>query len=654
MTEKELERLIRRLGRKLRDGDLADFEDELHRNASGEVLRAVRSHKVLTRGNASIRSTAADLVDSLIDAHLPSDAVAEFRRYIALSLEVSRLKDLVRAEFELERRKLPKLSLRQLVAVSDRTFDRAFDRAKEFRDAIDPDNAVGENERLMHETSGYANDVIFAVLRVLNECAGDAAERDLKRPDAMEKAIAPFQELTRLAGLLNGLDYILDSASFGEFAVEAHDAGERRFDLSFADARRTLIRQLALRRRLVKLKTGRQHARLVRERLKAIQGAFLADAVDQYLARARMRIGPDATLDALRALERRGDILLRCIDAEDDLILLSGRDGSRVPMLYHVSMALRWMAMAGALVADALPGRARREFEDDVRLDDILDGLRDTEQHDGARSAWEELTVGLPARTHFDLVRKPFVRTSAGRAQPIRAADAGLWSTVVRETVNVGGEVGRLYGSIWEEFCASGFVDTGWDIVGRNVSISDGRCKLTEIDMLLVRDDLLLAVELKALTGSGVSPHDHWKNRMVVEKGCRQALLAATTLRNRTGLLPSIVGRKVADRIRVIQPLVLTSEAMFDGWSHLDVPVAGETIRKAITTGTKVEFYYGDTREVVRTDTYLRPEDLDTDTILRALREPVELRIAPERGKVVALSVTIGGVTFHVPNLVPD
>lgn len=64
MTEKELERLIRRLGRNLRDEDLAAFADELSRAASVEVLRAVRSHKVLTRGGPSMRSTAG-LVDTL-------------------------------------------------------------------------------------------------------------------------------------------------------------------------------------------------------------------------------------------------------------------------------------------------------------------------------------------------------------------------------------------------------------------------------------------------------------------------------------------------------------------------------------------------------------------------------------------------------------
>ncbi|HEX4694482.1 hypothetical protein [Sphingomonas sp.] len=647
MTDKALQRIVRRLSEAQKGGNLDAVERELAANASQGVFAAIREQKVLAQGGAAIRKRFAEIVSTQLEPHLDGNAAEEYRRYLALVLEIGSLRDQLKAAVGTESLKLPRISLKQLMAVAERTFSREVERAATSRAPLPSETSVSEYERSIHEFSGYANDVMFGVLRALNEVSSRVGGRALRRPDAIERSLGPFRRITLLASQLNGLEYVLDSTSFGECSIAAHDHKRRLFRLELVDLRLTTIRQLAIRRRLIHVATGHRHPRFVREQLAAIQSAFLADAVEEYVELSGSR---DLEVGSLEALERRGTLLLNDIDAEDDLIYVSGRGGARIPTLYHVSMALRWSSMAAEHVAKALPGRARRDFGDEVQLSYLLGGLPRHEEREAARLAWNDLTVSLPARSHFEILRRPFVRTGEGYARPARPADMSGWATVVREVANTGGEVGRLFGSVWEEFTAAGFADTGWEIVGRNVSISDGGSKLTEADMLLLRDDLLLVVELKALTGSGITPYDHWKARRIIEKGCRQALLAANTLRDRPKLLSSIVGRSAAARISAIQPLVLSSDGMFDGWSHLGVPVAGETIRKAITVGTKVEIFDGRTLEVVETTHHLRAEDLTTETILRALREPIELKIAPEQGAVEMAAVSILGATFLVPN----
>jgi hypothetical protein len=164
---------------------------------------------------------------------------------------------------------------------------------------------------------------------------------------------------------------------------------------------------------------------------------------------------------------------------------------------------------------------------------------------------------------------------------------------------------------------------------------------------------LLLVAELKALTGSGVSPYDHWKNRRVIEKGCRQAALAAVHLRRKPELIASIADKHAAKDVRHVQPLVLTSENEFDGWEHDGVPVAGETIRKAITVGTTVNYYDPSSLKVERTDVHLSKEELNTDSILRALRNPIELKLALEQGAVRHHRVEVGPLQFLVPDIAP-
>ncbi|WEK45199.1 MAG: hypothetical protein P0Y56_09125 [Candidatus Andeanibacterium colombiense] len=102
--------------------------------------------------------------------------------------------------------------------------------------------------------------------------------------------------------------------------------------------------------------------------------------------------------------------------------------------------------------------------------------------------------------------------------------------------------------------------------------------------------------------------------------------------------------------MRHIQPIVLTNEDMFDGWEHAGVPVAGQTIRKAITVGTKVDYYDANTNETLRTDHHLRAEDLSTETILAALRDPIELKLAPEQGAIRYVAQPLLGWTYLIPD----
>lgn len=646
LTEKELSKLIRKLAELLTQDDVEAFKQHLSGAASTAVITAIRTQKLLTKGSATTRTAAASIVTAHAGSLLPPEDASEFALYAKLSIEISLLREQLKISLAEQCRLMPRLSIRQLVAVAERTFTRSVNRAGSIYPSPGPHEAVSENERRIHDLSGHANDVMFAVLRALNEGSHGLQSRELKRPDAITKSLIPFKKMTMLSGLLNSLDYLYDSASYNEFRVSSYDEDEQRFRLDHSDFRLTLIRQLTIRRRLIHAITGLRNARFVRERLRDAQGATLGNAITRYCFRSN---APRPNESEHSEMEKRSEALLRQIDAEDDLLMVASGQGPRAAMLYHMSMALRWSSMAGAAIASKLPGEARRKFADEILLEDLLQDFVSPEESTAAQAAWSDLTIELPASGHFDVLRRPFVRTKPGVVRPIREAGLGMWAAVVRETLIKGGDVGRRYGAVWEEFYAKGFTDTDWTVIGSNIDIVHQGKRLTEIDLLLLRDDLLLVVEIKALTGSGLSPYDHWKNRLVIEKGCRQTLLAADHLRDNPKLLASISNRATAERVRHIQPLVLTNEAMFDGWSHLDVPVAGETIRKAITEGTKVETYDGDTLEVISTQHHLRREDLTTDRILKALRDPIELRIAPEQGAVQHVTLEIGKLKFLIP-----
>jgi Holliday junction resolvase-like predicted endonuclease len=634
----------------LRLGKLADFDTRLHLTASRELLTAARSQKLLTRARAQQRDEAAQILATHAERILEPEPASEFRRYAMLSKQISNAREPLAAALQSVLTRLPKLSFDQLVDVAEQSLDRILTVDAAAFPQMDKVVRPSENERRLHAHSGYANDVLFALARTLNEASRTAVQRDLQRPDAIPKARPIFLEAARLASRINSLDYVLDCVSFGEFAVAEFNAPTMHFRMDFADARLSRIRLLAIRRRMIHLRTGHREPRFVRERLKDVIPKLPLAFLDRHLEATG---APIPTEDELEKFERDATKLLDDLDAEDDLLLTAAGDNLRPSMLYHMSAALRWSTMAADVVAAKLPGKARRAFKKRVHLADLLMGLGDGDQIPVAKEACNDLTITLPTESHIDLVRKPFVRTGEGT---VRAALSlgGPWALVVRESVNQGGNVGKIYGRRWEDYFAWRLRNTDWEVLGRNLAVADKRERLTEVDLLMLREDLLLVVEIKALTGSGITQYDHWKNRMIIEKGCAQASLAARYIDDHPQWLQSIAGKATASRVRHVQPLVMTTENMFDGWEFAGVPVAGETTRKAITEGSKVEYYDSVTREVQQVDWHIRPGDRNTQTILAALRNPIELKLAPEQGIVAYHRLDIAGLRLDVPHFVPD
>jgi Holliday junction resolvase-like predicted endonuclease len=646
-TDRKVQRLVRALGRHLDRNELDAFENATRANCSSALLLAMRRQKTLMRAAVAERRRAANILVEAAQILRDGDEQAEFGRYVALSVEIAAARDSIKEQIRRVLRSMPKISLRQLLAVADKV-------AREFSIAP-PDLAeagafaqrAAEHGRQIHEHSGRINDAWFAVARAINEAAGCIGPGDLKRADASVKAAASFRILTVLSSRLNSLDYALDNASFGEFRVTEHDREWRAFKLDIVDVHLTLIRVTAIRRNLLGVLGRRRPERYVRAKLAESCEPVLHNAVMRYLMRGANVPVPDG--GDIEYFDHFLQTLLLMVDAEDDLLFGAAAEPEVASILYHLSLAIRLNAIVGETIANRLTRQHRRDFDDQIHRDDLVSELG-SELQAAAFSAWPALTVELPVRSHFDLIRHPFIRTSAGTARAVPALVGDRWTITVRETLNQGGATGNRYGALWEDFYAQGFANSGWTVLARNVKIRSHGAYLAEIDMLLLREDLLLVVEVKALTGSGITPYDHWKNREIIERGCRQASRAARYIDTNRDYIASVADRSTASRITHVQPLVLTTETMFDGWVHAGVPVAGETVRKAITTGTKVEYYQGSDRKVMHTDWHLRPEDLTTQAILQDLRDPIELKLAPEKGYVRHIPVEAAGLRMLIPD----
>lgn len=644
---REISRTIKRLRAALDVGDVQRFADDLQKTASADVLTAVREQKLLLKPHTADRSAVTAALTATAETVL---CRAEADHYLAYLEFMAVWECAYRGTVERQSVVLsgmPRMAIGQLLGI----FEKALNRFLQDLPSRPPteSQSVAEYERLLHHLNGLGNDTFYAAVRALNEASRvmlDPIEQRLS-PSERDRALRRFIKATQIAAELNGLEWVLDWVTYGDLVVsEVESASAPQVRLDYADARRSLLRELAIRRNLV-LNLNRARApRYVREMLNASEAPVLERAVEHYAELAG--IDP-AGVDMERLFDQSAATLV-LVEAEDDLLALAGASaGDPQPATYYLSaMCLRWYELGAAAVRRILPPGSRRLLAAPTIPVSSIEAVIARGGGVHVAETIENLSSVLPARTHYDLVRRPFLRLPGGETRSLPVGGCTLWNTTVREALISGGAIGDAYGRMWEMFYARSFEESEWLVVGRNLTLRSAGQTTTDVDLLLKRDDLLLVVQVKAMIGSGVTCYDHWRNRQTIEWGCRQAAVAAEFIRAQPGWLASVAGSQAAGEVRHIQPLVLTTVDMFDGWHFEGVPVIGEVGRKAITQGAKVA-YTDSSGCVVSTRWITTPEDPSTERILWSLNNPVELLIAPEGLNVRHRPITVSGLTILLP-----
>lgn len=617
---------------------------------SPEALVRFRERRLIHAAPADRRREAAKWLARAFAESRPAEDAAAFDRYLTFMIEVETLRlDRLRTLDE-HLSRLPRCSITDLLRIGDRSFDGVVKKLRARLRGMTSDLPVPDLELRLHNLNGSLVDVAAGVMRTVNEAVrrnGAVPDRRLNRED-LERAVRRFDRAVQVAGNVNSLEWLVDSVTFGEFQVtEAYTEQRLGFRLDYSDERRSLVRSLALRRRLVLRTYGRRTSRFVTAHLSQLEIPILTGALSHYLG----EMAPDVFEGELGRLLNESAASLGQVGAEDDLLLAAAGEDARIGAHYAAAMGLRWYAIAGRAAARLQPSLRHRGGALHIPLMLIAAELEDGDDGAHVAGALEGLTIALPARHHNQLALRPFVRVSQGEAYPFFVGDVGQWNVAVREALIQGGSVGKSVGGVWETFIEKSFDDTDWRVVGRGVKLREHGKTLTDVDLLLQRDELLLVVQIKALVGAGHSPHDHWKNRQTVELGCRQARLAADFLEAHPEAVVAQCGRRGAAVVRVIQPVVITNVAHFEGWAQHGVPIIASTTQKAICDGSRVDYVDSGTQGIVSTEHFVRPEDLTTDTILSLIRDPPELRIAPERHGVHHIPQKIGEVGFLIPDI---
>ncbi|WP_131800123.1 hypothetical protein [Methylobacterium indicum] len=648
---KRLARNIKHLECALAAGDIENFASILHQHESPLFLKAIQEQKILLRANIEYHEIITNLLTVSANKVLTSTEVGRFVLYMMFVKEFKIAQVEIKTRLESIIRILPKMNFVDLIGVFSRSSHVLFNGVSPPTPMLS--QTVADYERRLHDFNGYGNDIVSSLLRAINETskiALDVYSLPLSR-SKRQAAERRLLGITRISAELNALEWVFDSVSYGEFVVtHVGQAPDLIIRLEYADARRTLIRTLAIRREFILDYNFARAPRVLRDTLLSLENSVLEGALRFYCSTT----GAQANSIDFRKIRQLSKKFLIQIKAEDDLLCLSGGKNALCPIYYTIAIVLRWFFMTAIAVRDSLPSSERRHFlSPPIPLNYISDCIEGGDLP-SVNKAFDKLTCTLPSPSHYDLVRRPFIRNGLDVAHGVAMPLVDPWATSVREALISGGGVGNSYGQIWEVFFEHSFKDSDWKILGRSLKLRQKGKLVTDLDLLAKRDDLLLVIQIKALAGSSVSPYDHWRNRQTIEWGCRQAAAATDFLRQEPHWLVSVAGRSLANEIRHVQPLVLTTINHVDGWEFEGVPVIGEAGRKAITEGSKVVYSSQRTREIFATKHITKPEELSTERILWSLKNPIEILIAPEKIDTTYRIGVAGRLRFELPQFKID
>lgn len=648
-NQKKIDSFLSELDSHCAAGDIRPLLSTISQFMGTYLLKRFRERKMILRAPLKSRP---DIALCLLAAaeQLEQDERDRLANYLEYSIASDRVRRQLLKEMHEKIRRMGSCCAADSLGLAYEIFDAEAARLAKYAFSGGPSEKVALEERRLHDLNGHLVDLSNALARVLNEI-GRAGFINSNQPffkrKQRKRALAAMRGMLRIAGQLNSLEWLFDEVSFGHFVVAERDSNNSAIKLDFADVKMALMRRLATRRSLILKYMDARSERYVRNELSRIQGELLDYALDYYCNIAGISSLCPEDIEKARKLGRASLVI---IDAEDDLLFVASKGDKRVQAYYLAGMTLTCFAIAGQVVRDA-----RRRTGVAMQVMAIpLTRIQNGGLFIGTESSFISeglmaLSVTLPLRSHSQLNALPFVRDGNGIVMPFLHGYTGMWNVMVRNALNQGGKLGKDVGAIWEEFQESSFKDTTWRIVGKGIKLRRGGQTVTDIDLLLLRNDLLLVVQIKALNGSADTPYDHWKNRQVVEKGCLQARRSVDFLTENADTLTSICGKRASEEIHVIQPVVLTNIHHLEGLILFDVPVIGEATRKSICRGSAVDYITSDGQKV-HSHVFVAPDQLDTNEILRLLKEPVELLIAPERPETMYRVERLGGIEFSLPD----
>ena len=557
---------------------------------------------------------------------------------------------------------LPRVSLLELLRIVNRLalnwYEQIYTHAwGEVLPEIDaerdkPANVAAISERALHQIAGSTNDVAFAIARALHEALRFVdADKTFTSGRALYDGVSKsFSRLVELASVWNGLEYAADQVSYGEWVVRSircSPAAEVEFDVT--DVPLAYARIIAIRRNAVALTEGTQRLSVLRPQLEQLVPDFVSVCV-AYMTRGWSRRIHTMEVRSLAAALR---LRVAELEPSDDLLLAAGGVGNAIVEDYIAALSMRWFADIATFVAKHASKRHGRALDPAVASVEMIGAFLPLpdERRLRVKSAIRTMLDQRAETRHLDLLATPFIALPESHFVCVPTIDVCRWPADLRAKWLKGGDVGRRFGRLWEDFVSMTLKEFGWSILARGIKLKKNGKAITDVDVIAARNGLVLILQLKALAGQGVNSYDHWRNRKIIHKGAFQASAAIDFIRDEPLFLQSIVPKRAVADVRRVQAAVLTNLHLFNGWQVNGVPVLSRNGLMTILNGGAVRYHKPHESTVIETKKFGSTSAWDGDEFIELLLNPVDWRVAQESLKVVHHCKEIEGMRWQIPSV---
>lgn len=425
-----------------------------------------------------------------------------------------------------------------------------------------------------------------------------------------------------LAGQYNSYDHALAKLTYGEWRVTHADLSALPvFTFAIADESLELARQIGLKRALAAKMMGRQYPFELQKKLESVVDKAVAFALDYYEQAAR-----DMPRKFKREVAAMAKWHLQGIELADKLLAehattneVFGQYVAATVLFtfYHVADALKAHPVYKNLfINPELPVAAVKELLADIYIDG-----------EAVAVPVEPFFSGPLIRNYFSLYTAPFLRDTDGTVFCLEALSGSSPENWVRQLFMKGGGIADKVGKVWEDYLSQ-VLTTAFDCqVKTGVKLKQGGQLLTDIDVLAIRGNILLIIQIKAYYGMGLNHFEQWKFRNKLIHGAGQANKALEAFKTDPQLLKKVFGPLDVSSVDTLQPLVLTNEAIFNNWSVDQVPVLSVGALNQMINGATVNYVDGKGKVKGRQQ-LIKGSKISSEELLRFLRSPLDWQLS--------------------------
>lgn len=252
------------------------------------------------------------------------------------------------------------------------------------------------------------------------------------------------------------------------------------------------------------------------------------------------------------------------------------------------------------------------------------------------------LITQTPAQHHLELVKKPIIVNSNGVFFTLRQFSTEHWVNWVRNETMKGGAVASKVGKSWEKYFENLFKEKGWEIVGSSIKIKDGKRVLTDLDLVLFKEGVVITFQMKVFYYFEIDTYTQWKSRKKLNHAANQLSLIGENK-----IIEEAKNRGY-NNIKQVIPIILTNSHIYNGYEINGIKVLSLDSLNQFFTGSKVDFETSAGKNLGRKFYYDNSKNV-VQNLIDFIDTPLDWKISDEKLEISIYEEKLEHCTLKIP-----